>query len=289
MTNTDNLSVPTRWTLEDALGLIRPLQEAARSYGYHLCLGGGVLNRGYSEKDLDLYFLPLGEPKVMPTQLVKWLDTMWGEGEDIGENYEDIKSVYLYRMKFKYGPQRIDVFVMGLETDRDRKLEAEIYGEITETEENGGELGGAVPPGEWAYARQDAGAEVYRIAPSPLFTGGDFEEAQTTRPGQYLGIPRNATRIRMRQNDDVARYGWASIPAANTRIDDIPTNPVPAVRPTETAPQGGGVTLTEANMRNREAEWVRRVFNPREYVDLATGRRRREGQRDPRVERTENV
>ncbi len=45
------------WTLEEALILVRALQPTAWQYGYHLCLGGGVLNKGVSSKDLDLYFL----------------------------------------------------------------------------------------------------------------------------------------------------------------------------------------------------------------------------------------
>ncbi len=46
------------WTIEAALLLIRRLQPALRAYGYHLALGGGVLNRGSSGHDLDLYLLP---------------------------------------------------------------------------------------------------------------------------------------------------------------------------------------------------------------------------------------
>lgn len=43
------------WTLEQALVIIRLLQPKVYSMGWHLCLGGGVLNKGVSNKDLDLY------------------------------------------------------------------------------------------------------------------------------------------------------------------------------------------------------------------------------------------
>ena len=82
----------TKWTLEEGLRLVRALQPSTRQYGYHLALGGGVLNKGESEKDLDLYFLPLNNPKVAkdnPEGLVKWLIGLWGDPEPIGANYEE--------------------------------------------------------------------------------------------------------------------------------------------------------------------------------------------------------
>ena len=82
----------TRWTLEEGLRLVRALQPSTRQYGYHLALGGGVLNNGESEKDLDLYFLPLNNPKVAkdnPEGLVKWLTGLWGDPEPIGASYDE--------------------------------------------------------------------------------------------------------------------------------------------------------------------------------------------------------
>lgn len=76
------------WTLEDGLRLIRILQPKAKEYGYHIALGGGVLNKGESKKDLDLYFLTLDNGKKTPAcdNLVAWLEEMWGNGKDI-DNY----------------------------------------------------------------------------------------------------------------------------------------------------------------------------------------------------------
>lgn len=50
---------PVVWKLKDGLALVRKLQPETRQFGYHLTLGGGVLNTGKSRKDLDLFFLPL--------------------------------------------------------------------------------------------------------------------------------------------------------------------------------------------------------------------------------------
>jgi hypothetical protein len=44
------------WELVESIALIRELEPLAQSYGYHCALTGGVLFRGYSEKDLDIFF-----------------------------------------------------------------------------------------------------------------------------------------------------------------------------------------------------------------------------------------
>lgn len=67
--------------------LIRDLQEIAWPLNYHVTLGGGVLNHGYSDKDIDLYVLPIYPvPALVPLQrkcqlsaLVKKLKLRLGE------------------------------------------------------------------------------------------------------------------------------------------------------------------------------------------------------------------
>lgn len=102
-----------QWLLEEALLLIRSLQPLTRKYNYHLALGGGVLNNGFSRKDLDLYFMPLGNSEPNGEELVKWLDGMWGKHEfiGIGHGYAD-EDVYKQKLKYDYDGQRIDVFVL---------------------------------------------------------------------------------------------------------------------------------------------------------------------------------
>jgi hypothetical protein len=46
------------WELAGAVALIRRLQPKAHEYGFNLTLGGGVLNNGYSPKDLDVVAVP---------------------------------------------------------------------------------------------------------------------------------------------------------------------------------------------------------------------------------------
>lgn len=76
------LRVERIWTLQEARQLITALQSHLRKFGFHVCLGGGVLNNGTSKKDLDLYFLPLdreGE-KVDTPALLDFLTETWGPG-----------------------------------------------------------------------------------------------------------------------------------------------------------------------------------------------------------------
>lgn len=83
------------WKLEEGLKLVRALQGRVREFGYHITLGGGVLNKGESDKDLDLYFLPYNNPSVAkenPDGLIEWLSVLWGEPQRIGNYAEDAPS-----------------------------------------------------------------------------------------------------------------------------------------------------------------------------------------------------
>lgn len=107
---------PIVWTLEQALTLIRSLQPSLRSYGFHLCLGGGVLNAGESRKDLDLYFLPLDNTgsDADVDGLVNFLSDMWGIGVPLSGSYEaPTNSPYTQCLEFKVRHGRIDVFIIG--------------------------------------------------------------------------------------------------------------------------------------------------------------------------------
>ena len=47
------------WYMPDALLFVRALQATVWPLQHHVALGGGVVNHGYSDKDLDVYVLPL--------------------------------------------------------------------------------------------------------------------------------------------------------------------------------------------------------------------------------------
>lgn len=136
------LRVENMWTLAEARGLISTLQPHLKPLGFHVALGGGVLNRGWSKKDLDLYFLPLdnSEPSD-PPGLLKFLREQWGPSAPMRQlsdakrffitstgvmpaapppevDYPAVPgSPYTHKLKFTWSNLRIDVFVLGMQTD----------------------------------------------------------------------------------------------------------------------------------------------------------------------------
>jgi hypothetical protein len=99
----------TVWTLEEGLAVVRTLQPVARSYGYHVALGGGVLNRGYSKKDLDIYFLPLESGPSHAERLAVWLQDFFGDKHPSFIGYGP--SLFTYKLTFNSDHKRIDVFI----------------------------------------------------------------------------------------------------------------------------------------------------------------------------------
>lgn len=104
------------WNLEQGLMVVRMLQPTTRNYGFHLAIGGGVVNKGRSDKDLDLYFLPLDDEDTADTDgLLGWLEGTFGASEPIGNaEYGNARtSNYKHKVKFTdvLGDKRIDVFI----------------------------------------------------------------------------------------------------------------------------------------------------------------------------------
>lgn len=106
------------WTLDQALEFIRKLQPLTRLYGYHLCVGGGVLNTGMSDKDLDLYLLPLDNQPTLADYdgMLMEMEAELGPSEDIRDEYPDAPwSPYFSKRKFANNGQRVDVFFIKAE------------------------------------------------------------------------------------------------------------------------------------------------------------------------------
>lgn len=70
--------------LQDALNIVRELQAVAWPCRFHVTLGGGVLNHGYSDKDIDIYVQPFyaraGEEAIVHDvdELQAKFDTVFG-------------------------------------------------------------------------------------------------------------------------------------------------------------------------------------------------------------------
>jgi hypothetical protein len=54
----ENATVGPQWTLEEGVLLCRLVEQTVIPAGYHCALGGGVLHRGESDKDLDIFIYP---------------------------------------------------------------------------------------------------------------------------------------------------------------------------------------------------------------------------------------
>lgn len=137
------LEIANMWTLSEARVLINALQPHAKELGFHVCLGGGVLNAGLSKKDLDLYFLPMDNGKIAASsaKLMAFLEDTWGKSkpmfnprklslddqitfhldahgrrhvvEEKADYPEEKNSVYSVKRKFTYSGLRVDVFILG--------------------------------------------------------------------------------------------------------------------------------------------------------------------------------
>ena len=109
---------PPLWTLEQALLVVRFLQPLTRAAHYHLALGGGVINAGQSDKDIDLYFLPLENlPDNMvaePDKMKSILDAFYGAGEPIihAEYGQPEPSSYHYKLTYTIYGKRADAFIL---------------------------------------------------------------------------------------------------------------------------------------------------------------------------------
>lgn len=104
------------WTLDEGLAIIRRIQPETRGYGYHLTLGGGVMNAGQSTKDLDLFFIPLDNrpEEADHAGMKELLDEEFGEGESLRDpHYEDVGlRLFAYKWEYNVDGKRIDVFIM---------------------------------------------------------------------------------------------------------------------------------------------------------------------------------
>ncbi len=115
MTKVQSLK-PILWTLEQGLSLVRDLQPLCHALSFHVALGGGVINKGESRKDLDLYFLPFdNEESSERGQLLKMLARRLGPlaplSGDASQHYCS-QSTYRFKLKARSETQRIDIFIL---------------------------------------------------------------------------------------------------------------------------------------------------------------------------------
>jgi hypothetical protein len=109
MTATNDNMIHDHWTLDDGVTFARQLELSVIDYGYHIALGGSVLHKGESKKDLDIFVYPhtteqcLRQQVMVALQLfgVKWLNVQC-------KHYHDDKIV----RSGEYQNKRIDFFFL---------------------------------------------------------------------------------------------------------------------------------------------------------------------------------
>lgn len=113
------------WTLEEGLQVTRYLERLFKPFGFHVALGGGVMLRGRSSKDLDVIVYP---DKVTPhfDASLHWaivadaLDeedwVQFRDAEQMIKNWRSIGSDDEKHVEVWMDPKgrRVDLIVMGL-------------------------------------------------------------------------------------------------------------------------------------------------------------------------------
>lgn len=98
----------------EAQALVAELWPTAWALNYHILLGGGVLRRGYSPKDLDLVFLPLNGHESNAREILGQLWELLGRSEALRDHPDyqaDAHFHFQEAQKFNYLGKRIDVFI----------------------------------------------------------------------------------------------------------------------------------------------------------------------------------
>jgi hypothetical protein len=96
------------WTLNEAQVFCQQLEKIALAYGWNVLLGGGVLIRGYSNKDLDIYLLARNRSRINRIDCINYIKTL---------GFEEIKHMRFpdrdtYVMLSISGSRRLDVTVL---------------------------------------------------------------------------------------------------------------------------------------------------------------------------------
>lgn len=117
------------WTFKEAQDLIVAMRPKINGYGYEVTIGGGVLNKGQSANDLDLFLLPKGDIVPQPTELLMWVISKFGLGKSIAPAYSahpaaqaaaaqaalakiNVKESFQHKIRFDLAGRKIDVFVV---------------------------------------------------------------------------------------------------------------------------------------------------------------------------------
>lgn len=105
---------PVVWTLPQGQALATDLEDLLVPLGYHVALGGGVLHKGFSRKDLDLFIYPhdAGNGEAAPLEpVILALEDFGIEFQAALQDYspKPTKDIHIC----SYGGRRLDLFFVS--------------------------------------------------------------------------------------------------------------------------------------------------------------------------------
>jgi hypothetical protein len=106
------------WLWADAMQVVRLLQEALWPLKYHVTLGGGVLNVGYSDKDLDIFVLPFNNDTPADSgKLRSALESVLTYSRPIGQpdKYGYVHEIHAAKDVWLFDGKRVDVFIVRMQ------------------------------------------------------------------------------------------------------------------------------------------------------------------------------
>lgn len=106
--------VPGMWTLATAQQLVKELHQPIWDLHYHILIGGGVAREGHSDKDLDLWFIPLNGFESEPRSITQFLYSIFGHLSALRDHpdYTGGSPWHLQEMLYvDYCGKRIDLFI----------------------------------------------------------------------------------------------------------------------------------------------------------------------------------
>jgi hypothetical protein len=179
------------WTLDEALKLIRALQPETVKHGYHLTLGGGLLTSDLSDRNLELYFLPLmGGLRACGKELCTYLKYLWGDAlyaRSRRQQPDRGKDLYEYVGVCNYSGLWINVFIAA--DPKAESLKPAITATGTETQRIGRTWVGR--PGDIAHWTINPDPTAAPTEPPTLLERGPG----VTTPAELLALPINEDDI----------------------------------------------------------------------------------------------
>lgn len=103
------------WNIAEGVNVVRNIESSVRELGYHTCLGGGVLHKGESKKDLDIFILPLldRDETAKHEDLLIYLSATFGILEKIVDDEYGLpnSATVCDQRKVIFQDKRIDFFI----------------------------------------------------------------------------------------------------------------------------------------------------------------------------------